>query len=448
MQLKSVARVDRRTLGRLLRLLAAGWGVPYRATKRRSVRNDQAFQAAALLDIARHRKSTSARSHGDGRLSTSASDRFGFLAMAGRLRSRCTGNHWRAPRAQREPRDLRMRSGTESAQTLFCAGTQGRGRRHQGETAASAVGPSPSHEWWFNNTGGSGPRRSSVPRGGQFDPACGACDRNRNRSSRIASRYAWDAGMAKSQRERVPEDDELDQVMAAIEAFLDLKPRTHWHSRGVAELRLPQPATWVRHPDVDGRVVHDSGAWVSPTHWDKARAMTAGEVERCGCIPTTPIASWRRSRHLRAWRRSRHSITNASTVRGTREEALPKRLPLRAGCSQWPTATRRGRSRGRTARLSMPALSPRVCGRRSGPDADACVDACSEQPDTMCAQPRLAPDSQGGSEVLRHLAGAQSRGSRAPGHFSKKASPHSSNHARSRTPSAMASWSDSAGILE
>ena len=100
----------------------------------------------------------------------------------------------------------------------------------------------------------------------------------------------WDAVMSKAPTvSRVLSDEELDQVLAAIADFVDLKsPYTLGHSRGVAELAAAAAGELGANTRTVRRagLVHDLGRMgVANTIWDKRAPLTAGEVERVRLHP-------------------------------------------------------------------------------------------------------------------------------------------------------------------
>jgi len=130
--------------------------------------------------------------------------------------------------------------------------------------------------------------------GRQFDPALvEALLRCRDRINALPDQDVWAQALELApDRDVMLHDDDLDDLLAALGDFADLKcPFTVGHSRAVAELAAAA-ARKVGLPDADvARVrragyVHDLGRMGVPNSvWEKARPMTESDRERIRLYP-------------------------------------------------------------------------------------------------------------------------------------------------------------------
>ena len=182
-------------------------------------------------------------------------------------------------------------------------------------------------------------------------------------------------------------NDELDRVLAAIADFVDLKsPYTLGHSRGVAELAAAAAGELrvITRTVYRAGLVHDLGRMGVPnTIWDKRAPLDQPERSNgCGCIPLADrILAPFQARLVRVGSTAPRTTRRFGVPAGSTAESLDTGG---GGYWQWLTAIRRGRSRGHTARHSMPTRSPHVCGKRSRLDAWTVLQStpCSEPPGT------------------------------------------------------------------
>ena len=247
--------------------------------------DDQAFKHdAAYLDIGDAAGSLAflLRHIGDGRpLAERIKAGVGFLADGRHDLDQMYMNHWRAASALSE--DLGLSDAVRDSVAQTFERWDGKGEPDLADVVEV-----------FHHIGGA---RAAVDvararSGGQLDPALVELFATEAETifGELDQVTTWDAVMGKAPTVgRELSDDDLDQVLAAIADFVDLKsPYTLGHSRGVAELAAGAAAELGMDTRTVRRagLVHDLGRMGIPnTIWDKRGPLTAGEVERLRLHP-------------------------------------------------------------------------------------------------------------------------------------------------------------------